>query len=295
MKNKNYIITLIVVLGILIVVLLGGMFFFLGDHHSSWNFNIGFTGINEKVYEETFDNNYNLINVKSVMGDVEFKNSTDDKVKVVIYSKKDQYSVDEKDDELEIETTKGKCTFLCFNVKSDKIVVYLPSSYDKNININNDYGDIYIDNFKEATFDIKEDCGDIKMKDASKANIVNKYGDITVGKVNKITINEDCGDVSVEETKNIKVVNKYGDIKINKLSGYIKANNDCGDINIKSINLTKDSSINDNLGDIKIGDTNEIYIDAKTSLGDVDINNNERKAKVVLTIKNSCGDIEVNN
>lgn len=41
--------------------------------------------------------------------------------------------------------------------------------------------------------------------------------------------------------------------------------------------------------------TNDIYIDAKTDLGDVDVNHNNRMSGITLKIKNNCGDIEVDN
>ena len=50
-----------------------------------------------------------------------------------------------------------------------------------------------------------------------------------------------------------------------------------------------------NLGDIKILNTNEIYFDAKTNLGDTKINNNYNKSEITLKIQNDCGDIEINN
>ena len=59
--------------------------------------------------------------------------------------------------------------------------------------------------------------------------------------------------------------------------------------------INKDSSIKNNLGSIKIGSTNEIYIEAKTDLGDVKVNNNYKKSDITLNLKNNCGDIKVNN
>ena len=41
--------------------------------------------------------------------------------------------------------------------------------------------------------------------------------------------------------------------------------------------------------------TNEIYIDAKTTLGRTKVNNCYQKSDVTLTIKNQCGDIEIDN
>jgi len=49
------------------------------------------------------------------------------------------------------------------------------------------------------------------------------------------------------------------------------------------------------MGDVSIGRTNDILIDAKTSLGEVDVRNNDYKSEITLKIDNSCGDITVKN
>ncbi len=75
----------------------------------------------------------------------------------------------------------------------------------------------------------------------------------------------------------------------------MKITEDCGDVNIKNINLNQDSSIKNSFGDIEIGSTNNLYIEASTDLGDTKINKNQRKAKTTLKLENSCGDIKVKN
>lgn len=46
---------------------------------------------------------------------------------------------------------------------------------------------------------------------------------------------------------------------------------------------------------MKIGETNDIYIDAKTDLGEVKVNRNNRYSEITLEIENDCGDIKVEN
>ena len=55
------------------------------------------------------------------------------------------------------------------------------------------------------------------------------------------------------------------------------------------------SKIDVDLGDVKIKETNDIYIEAKTDLGDTKINNNNRTSNVTLKIKVDCGNIKVEN
>ena len=67
-----------------------------------------------------------------------------------------------------------------------------------------------------------------------------------------------------------------------------------GDITIREVNLTKDSSIKAVSGDINIEKANDIYVDAHATSGDIKIDDNNRKAPVELKIKTTSGDIEVN-
>ena len=53
--------------------------------------------------------------------------------------------------------------------------------------------------------------------------------------------------------------------------------------------------INSDLGDIKIEETNDIYIETDVSLGDAKVNNNNRHSEIILSIENNLGDIKVNN
>lgn len=110
-----------------------------------------------------------------------------------------------------------------------------------------------------------------------------------------IDIKQDCGDVKLGKVKDITVKNSYGDIYIEKILNKCIVKSDCGDIKIEEIELKENSSIESDLGNIKIGKTNDIYIDAKTDLGDTKVNTNNRHSEITLKIEGSCGDIKVGN
>lgn len=216
---------------------------------------------NNLVLNKEYDIKFDEINIDSEAADIEIKENLDSKIKVVIYGDEERTKVDTENKKLSIKTTQKNCNFWCFNVKIAKIEIYLPKDYSKNINIVNNLGDIKISSFSRVNLDVKANAGDI-----------------IVDEINSIKANVDLGD-----------------IEINKINEYLDIKNACGDVKIDSINLEKNSKIKSNLGDIKIGSTNEIYIEAKTNLGDTKINNNYRKSDIVLKINNDCGDIKVNN
>ncbi len=293
MKNKKWIITLIIILSIIMVIL--SIFFIDLLQNGFKNYKIGLQSSNELILDKTYEEQFNKIIVDSTTSEIYIKKSDINNIKAIIYGEKDYTKVETNLDTLTVKTNEKNCIGFCFNQKSAKIEIYLPENFNGNINIENNYGDIFIDEFLNANIDIKEDCGDVKILGGNIIEVDNNYGDVEIQKANISTINEDCGDVVISSVFDAIVKNSYGDIKIKSVDNYLNLENDCGDIELNNINLKKDSYIKDDFGDIKIETTNEIFIDAKTDLGKVKIKNNYNKSDVTLKIENDCGDIEVNN
>ena len=297
MNNKTPKIILIVFLSILVI----GLSIFFVNILTNKNFRFGHFSFghkvsNELVFNQEYEAIFDIIKIDSKSSDIEIKEGNESKVKVVIYGDKDETNVEIVNNKLNIKSNEKKCIGFCFNMTIAKIEVYLPSSYSGNINIENNYGDVNIGNFDNLILDAKLDAGDIKVDSLKSGKIKNSYGDIKIlGYSKELEIDQDCGDVEVSEVDRIKLENNYGDIDIGKVNEYLQIKEDCGDVKIDSLNLKENSSIHNSYGDIKIDSTNEIYINAKTSLGDTKINNNYQKSYVTLTIDNSCGDIRVNN
>ena len=70
-------------------------------------------------------------------------------------------------------------------------------------------------------------------------------------------------------------------------------NSACGDIKVYSVQIQENSSIKSDFGDVKINNSNDIYVDTNVDLGDVKIRNNNRYSDITLKIDSSCGDIKV--
>lgn len=296
MKNKTGIILLIILLVIICISLISFMISIINGK-SKFLFGIKFNHrvSDELVVDEEYDNNFEKIDITSDAGNIYVKTSNTEKVKVVIYGEKSNTKIEEINNELKIISKEKRGHIFSFNSKISKIEVYIPDNYEKTIKINNNYGDIEVDNFTKADIEINEDCGDVSVKEGKKVNIKNNYGDIQLDKANEAEINQSAGDVKVGEVNDINVENNYGDIKINNVYNSLKVEEDCGNVKIENINIKENSFIENNLGDIKIGSTNEIYIDASIDLGDIKINQNYPKSEITLKIKNNCGDIKVEN
>ena len=294
MKNKKWIIALIVLLSIIMIAI---SIFFIGLLQNDFKlkgFRFGIQTSNELVLDKIYEEKFNNIVIDATTSEIFIKRNDTENIKVVIYGKKDYTSIETKLETLNIKITEKNCIGFCFNQKEAKVEIYLPKEYDGKIDIKNDYGNISIAEFLNANINVEEDCGDVLIVGGNIVKVDN-YGDIEVEKANILTINEDCGDVLVSNTNDATIKNSYGDIKIKSVDNYLHLENDCGDIKLDDINLKKDSYIKDDYGDIEIGNTNELFIDAKTDLGKVKINNNYHKSDITLKIENDCGDIKVNN
>lgn len=295
MKNKPLIIFLIILLSTLSICLLIFMIMAINGNFKFSNLSFGYKTSNTLVVDETYDNNFEYIYIKSDASDIEIKHSENNDIRVIVYGDQDKTNVDAEGKNLTIKTNMKKCVGICFNQTVAKIQLYVPENYEYKFEVINSFGDISIEDFKNSQVEVEENCGDVEIKGANTVVVKNDFGDISLGEVNEANINQSAGDVKVDFINDITVVNKLGDIKIKKVNNYLDLTNNCGDIKVDEINLNKDSRIVDDLGDIKIGKTNNIYIDAKTSLGDVKINNNYNKSDITLNIKNNCGDIKVSN
>lgn len=296
MKNKGLTVFSIILLSIVVVLLILFLIFSLSNKNFFRNLSLNSKVSDVKIVDEIYDENFEQINIDTKAVNVEIKKSNDSQIKLIIYGDKERTNISTSSSELNIYSHEKDCFGFCFNRTISKIELYIPSDYDKTIKITSNYGDIVIDEFKNLNLNVKMEAGNIEIGSIKYADIVNSYGDITInGYSEKLYIKEKCGDVEINEVDDVTVQNNYGDIKINKINSSLDIKDDCGDIEIDFISINKNSTIHNNLGDIEIGTTNEIFIDAKTNLGDTKINNNYHKSDVVLKITNSLGDIKVEN
>lgn len=263
MKNKELIIVTIV---IMLLVIVGLILFLYANLNGQYHFG-NWKG--KKSEQIIFDNTYEVAQIEdleiiSKAGDIDLKESTDGKVRVVAYGENEQdleVALDEGILIVDYSKYKYKKVFFGMNFYRSDIEIFLPKDYAKEIHLNSDYGDIQVVDFENASIYVDADCGDI-----------------TLGKV-----------------KNVLAKNDYGDVKIESILNKAEIELSCGDVKINAMEIAENSSIVNNFGDIKIGTTNEVYIEAKTDLGDVKVNKNYRQAEVTLKLVNDCGDIKVEN
>ena len=127
-----------------------------------------------------------------------------------------------------------------------------------------------------------------------RLNINSNAGDIEIAAAKAIMIATSAGDIDIREAEEISIESNAGDIKIDKCTNKLHISTDAGDIRINELQLSQDSDIKANAGDISINHAENIYVDATTDFGDVKVQSNDRHSEIELKIKTNAGDIKVN-
>lgn len=308
--NKGITITLIILLSILLVGVIGGMIFLMNTNVDFSSINIGISTQSKNLIEEKEITNIKDFEIETKVADIYIENSDSSNIKVELYSDDaKEYEITELNDQIKV-VLKEKSTFKLFK-KTPVIKIYAPESYNKSFNINEETGDIEIAEFENADLGINLTTGDTKVKAINDANINFTTGDIEIDKANKVNLNGRTGDIKVGTVKSltsktttgdvkvdivdaIKTEVTTGDIEINSINNSCDLKSTTGDIEIGTATIIKNSKITSGTGDVKINSTKKCYIDAKTKIGDTNVNNNDRKSDIILTITSRVGDIKVN-
>lgn len=216
------------------------------------------------VLEKTFEiETIEEIEVIQDYGNITFEENLEDTIKVSIYGKNtENASASLVDKTLKIENkTQNSFMFFNFGLVKSEIKISIPSTYASQIKT-------------------KVNCGDIKVNCLEKA-----------------TLSAECkaGNVELEKIKNANIKCDAGNVEAEEVFNKCEIELDAGNVRIEKLTLQEDSKIEVDLGDVKIEETNDIYIEANTDLGDTKINTNTRTSNVTLKINVDCGNIRVEN
>lgn len=179
------------------------------------------------------------------------------------------------------------------------IFIEVPKSFEGEIIISTDYGDIKASDLK-GSINLKSDSGDIEVIKGNFTTAIYDvdYGDVEISGVTAKTmdIDNDYGDVDIKATKadTITIEDNCGSIDIEDVSANITAHCDMGDIEIERVSGDKLEFTN-NFGDIKgviLGNEFDYSIISRTDLGDNNLKDRSGGSKT-LEAKTDLGDIEI--
>ena len=251
----------------------------------------------ELVYENTFTESISNLDIITTNNDVKIEEKEIENIEVKIYDRKDAKPTAEvKDNTLYIENKDEVRIGFSFGINGNsRIEITVPKGTTYNLKIDGTSSDVdSLINLKNVNIETKS--GDVNLKNSIDTTINTTSGDITVGNTDKLEITTTSGDIktgSVKESIYAKATS--GDFLLGDINGKLTLNTTSGDIKINKVNLTNDSTVKVTSGDVVIGETNDIYIDAHVVSGDVKVNTNNRKSDYELKINTTSGDIIVNN
>lgn len=303
-------ITKIVLYVILILILLCIMIF--GLFKREFTFNIGDYDKVE-LYNETYNlEDVDKLNVNIVSTDITIKDSEDEKIRVIINGKedrKDRYTISNDNKNLKIDE-KAYSTF-CFGFcfYNDEVIVYLPKSFNKDINIKGTSSDVFIMNSYDSKMDIHTISGEIKVQDANDiiarttsgdidindaldVEVKTTSGEVTIRSGKKVKVETTSGDISVDEAEELELNSTSGEARIGK-TGNVNISTISGDVTIDDLTVNVESYIGTTSGEVLVSKVNDVYVETKSTSGDSNIGSSNRNSLNTLKIKTTSGNIVV--
>ena len=291
--SKSVAVTFIIILSIVAIALTGGFIFLLRGNFDFSNWDLSFSGYSDNLIEKKSFESVEEINVDISSLDLFVEESTDETVTVELYSSKDV--------EHKFEIEEGKLTLFAKNnfnfgflTKSPKLVVKVPRDYTNKFAVDSKVGDIHVGSLENLKPTIKSTVGDVKITRVDEATVEVGTGDVKVDDIKTLTVKQGTGDTKVQSVETITVDAHTGDVKIQDVKNKMSITNTTGDIKVQSATINEDSNISNKTGDIKVSSLTGAYIEATNNVGDIKINNNDRKLELTCTIHTNTGDIRVN-
>ena len=292
--SKIVTIVLVVFLSIVAVAMAFGLYFLVKSDFNFDNVNFNISTVSNKLVEEKEVTILKTLNIKTDVTDITVEEKDTNSIKIELYSENPKnYEITENENDIKVVLEEGKKIGFNFFKKSPRVKIYVPKEYNKNMVINSDAGDVKIGNLPYATLDAKLDVGDLRIKELKTINTTLRVGDLRIEKVQKLIADVKTGDIKVNYVNELISKIKTGDIKIDTLDGQMDIVSTTGDIKVQDATIKENSKIKNNIGDIKINNISGCYIDAKTRVGDINVNQKERKSDIELKIENNVGDVRV--
>ena len=245
--------------------------------------------------EKTIDlNNINDINFNLDVDDITFMDSSDEKIKIVEkcnkeLSENERLQIKHQNNKIDIyRNSKLNINRLDKSFRRE-LIVYLPKSYNKNINVKLSVGDLdFTSDLNLNTLKIYLTTGDIDIDNNIKCKSFILEGNTGDASINSLSSNE------------YGISFNTGNIEISSLSGKGYINTTTGDLRCNIFYITGNSDFSSSVGDITLNLKKEpnFKINASCDIGDIKTDFKENSIRESfsneLNIDCGCGDIKIN-
>ncbi|WP_122638462.1 DUF4097 family beta strand repeat-containing protein [Romboutsia sp. Marseille-P6047] len=238
--------------------------------------------------------NINDINLDLDVDDVTFLENTEDKIKIVEkcnreLSEKEQLKIEEGDNSINIyRNSKLDINSVAKSFKRE-LLIYLPSSYNKNLNVTLSIGDInFTSDLNLENLEIYLSTGDVNID--KNVNCKSFIAESSTGDMN----------INYLSANSYGIGLNTGSVDVSTLLGQGYINITTGDIKCGISNLTGNTELSSSIGDITVNiqKENKFLLDTSCDIGEVDTdfksNSIGKNPKNILKVKCGCGDIKIN-
>lgn len=290
MKNRGIKIALIIILVILSIALITFMIIKLINKDMKFNLSlIGFGDKTEMLFQEEYEiEPLESINVDVSSANVRIEKTDTDKIKVTAYGDKGD-TIQAVMNENELSITKQNTNIYLFTVFywcREEIIIEIPNESDESFKIHTSSGDIITPNLENNQIQFETGSGDITCGNLYNGDLKSSSGDISIGDGNEITLNSSSGKIktgnvnilnakassgdieigtieegkvetssgkiTVEGAKRLQAQCSSGKMNITHIENYCELSTSSGNIEIQSLNITKNSTISAKSGNVDI-------------------------------------------
>ena len=290
MKNKGVKIALIIILVILSIALITFMIIKLINKDMKFNLSlIGFGDKTEMLFQEEYEiEPLESIYVDVSSSNVRIEKTDTDKIKVTAYGDKGD-TIQAVMNENELSITKQNTNIYLFTVFywcREEIIIEIPNESDESFKIHTSSGDIITPNLENNQIQFETGSGDITCGNIYNEDLKSSSGDISIGDGNEITLNSSSGKIktgnvnilnakassgdieigtieegkvetssgkiTVEGAKRLQAQCSSGKMNITHIENYCELSTSSGNIEIQSLNITKNSTISAKSGNVDI-------------------------------------------
>ncbi len=333
MKNKGGKIVLIVILSIIAIALINMMILSIinRDNHLEISL-LGFGNKTEEIFHESYTSEeIRGIEVILSSSKIKVQRSTGDKIQITAFGAKgEKLKVEQEEGNLQIAKEKNVVHVLgIFCWYRQELIIEVPQNYPEKFMLTTSSGDIELADLDQANVILetssgsihggnvnrgevrsssgniimgnaremvaKSSSGKIEMKNIDEATINSSSGNIKTGELGEATVKATSGSITIQKAKQLTSSISSGNIQVDEIDGSCQIESNSGRIRIGNCLLNANSVLSAKSGNIEVNHKNDIYVEAKTSSGNIKIGQNNRKAEIQLTVETTSGNIKVND
>ena len=282
----------IIILSIIAIALTGIMIILIKD--KDFNYINILSYKSELILEKEYKEDIKDFDISSDLSNVTIRKTESDVISIKVYgNKRDEVTTDIKDNTLYIKNDNSTNICLFFCIMNSKIEIMVPKEEYDNLKIKLVSGDIELGDIKFNNINASSKSGDIKLDEATKVDINLVSGNINFKEIDNGTIYTTSGNITGTTVNEINAKTISGDIRISNVNKACQITATSGNINISNLNILNKSTLKTISGNVTVNKSKDIYIEASTISGNINIENNNRFSQIELKVSTTSGNINI--